>query len=74
MAARTNWNPGHYTFVFPPELNVGEQQTFDRTLRGPDADITVDYWNGEELQFRLSGSDDGQRVARTFFDDVELDR
>jgi hypothetical protein len=73
-AARKHWDPEHYTFVFPRELTVGEQQTFDRHFRGPEDDITVDYWNGEELQFRLCGSQKGQRVAHTFFDDVELAR
>ena len=67
-AAREHWDPEHYTFVFPRELTSREQKTFDGHFRGPDADITVDHWNGEELQFRLCGSDQGQRVARTFFD------
>lgn len=66
-AAREHWEPEHYTFVFPRELTSREQKTFDRHFRSPDADITVDHWNGEELQFRLCGSDEGQRVALTFF-------
>jgi hypothetical protein len=73
-AACTNWNPEHYTFCFPRELTIGEQKTFDKHFRRPATDIKVDYWNGEELQARLNGSDEGQRVARTFFDDVALDR
>lgn len=73
-AARKNWDPEHYTFCFPRELTIGEQKTFDKHFRGPDTDIKVDYWNGEELQARLNGSDEGQRVGRTFFEDTELDR
>ncbi len=70
--ARKHWNPEHYTFVFPRELTVGEQKTFDEKFGS--LDITVDYWNGEELQARLTGSDDGERVARHFFEDPELQR
>lgn len=66
-AARQHWEPQRYTFVFPRELTSREQDTFDRHFRGPDADITVDHWNGEELQFRLCSSDQGQRIAFTFF-------
>jgi hypothetical protein len=73
-AARRNWNPARYTFCFPLALTVGEQKTFDRHFRGADVGIVVDQWNGEELQARLVGSDAGQRVARTFFQDVELDK
>lgn len=68
-AAMKNWDPSHYTFCFPRELTSKEQQTFDKHFRGEDADIKVDYWSGEELQARLVGSDEGQRVVRTFFGD-----
>src|SRR6266576_1991391 len=37
-------------------------------------DIRVDYWNGEELQAHLTGSEPGERIARRFFDDAESDR
>ncbi len=70
--ARKHWKPEHYTFVFPRELTVGEQKTFDEKFGS--LDIKVDYWNGEELQARLTGSDDGERVARHFFEDAELQR
>ena len=70
--ARKHWNPERYTFIFPRELTVGEQKTFDEKFGS--LDIPVDYWNGEELQTRLTGSDAGERVARHFFDDAELDR
>lgn len=70
--AREHWHPDRYTFIFPRELTVGEQKTFDEKFSG--LDIGVDYWNGEELQARLTGSDAGERVARHFFDDAELDR
>lgn len=67
--ARKHWDPEHYTFVFPRELTVGEQKTFDEKFGS--LDITVDYWNGEELQGRLTGSEGGARVARVFFEDAE---
>lgn len=74
-AAKENWKGiAEYTFCFPRELTNAEQKTFDKHFRGPDADIEVNYWNGDELQARLTGSDEGQRIARTFFEDVELDR
>jgi len=69
-----HWNPSHYTFCFPRDLTITEQKTFDKHFRNPGIEIEVDYWNGEELQARLIGSDEGQRVAQTFFQDVELDR
>jgi hypothetical protein len=72
--ALVNWTGiTEYTFVFPRELTANEQKTFDRKFRGPDAEIEVNYWNGEELQARLTESDAGRRVARTFFQEVELD-
>jgi hypothetical protein len=70
--AREHWDPEHYTFIFPRELTVGEQKTFDKKFRA--LDIRVDYWNGEELQARLTGSDAGERIARRFFDDAGSDR
>ncbi|MEA2372126.1 MAG: hypothetical protein QOH12_2520 [Solirubrobacteraceae bacterium] len=72
--ARKHWRPDRYTFCIPRELTVGEQKTFDRHFCGPDVDIAVDHWNGEALQGRLVGSPEGRRVARTFFEHVELDR
>ena len=71
--ARANW-PGmrEYTFVFPRDLTVGEQKTFDQKFRSG-IGIDVNHWGGTELQARLAGSDGGQRVAKTFFD-VNLDR
>lgn len=74
MAAEKNWKPSHYTFCFPRELTIREQKTFDKHFCQPNAQILVDQWNGEELQARLIGSSEGQRVARAFFNDVELDR
>lgn len=71
-AAQKHWQPRYYTFVFPRDLTVTEQNTFERHFG--DSAITVDYWNGDRLQGLLTESDEGQRVAKTFFDDVELDK
>lgn len=74
VAAEKNWKPSHYTFCFPRELTIREQKTFDKHFYSPDAQILIDQWNGEEIQARLAGSSKGQRIARTFFADVELER
>lgn len=73
-AAQENWKPSHYTFCFPRELTAREQKTFDKHFRNKNVKEKVDYWNGEKFQTLLNASDEGQRVARTFFEDVELDR
>ena len=73
-AAQKNWKPRHYTFCFPRELTKTEQQTFDKHFRNEDVKKKVDYWNAEKFQTLLNGSDAAQRVARTFFEDVQLDR
>jgi len=39
-----------------------------------DEEVEVDQWNGEELLARLNRSPEGERVARTFFEDPELDK
>jgi hypothetical protein len=70
-AARRNYDPSHYTFVFPRDLTVAEETTFTKHFRGDDVDIKVDYWNATELQARLTSSPEGERVARNFFEDVD---
>ncbi len=60
--------------MFPRQLKLQEQKTFDKHFRPAGVTVQVDFWNGEELQARLIGSEEGQRVGRTFFSDVELDR
>jgi hypothetical protein len=72
--AKETWKPKRYTFCLPRELTVREQATFDRHFRRPNEDVDVNQWNGEELLARLNGSPEGERVARTFFEDPELDK
>lgn len=72
--AKKTWKPKRYTFCFPRELTVKEQATFDKHFSQPGEDVDVDHWNGEELLGRLNGSREGERVARTFFEDPELDK
>ena len=72
--AKGTWQPKRYTFCFPRELNVKEQTTFDKHFRQAGENVDVDQWNGEELLARLNGSPEGERVARTFFEDPELDK
>lgn len=71
-AAKKHWQPRHYTFVFPRDLTVTEQKTFRKHFGGED--FTVDYWNGDRIQGLLTSSPEGERVARNFFEDVELDK
>jgi hypothetical protein len=73
-SAQEHWKPERYTFIFPRELNVTEQKTFDRHFRGPNADIDVDHWTGARLQGRLIGSSGGQRIAKGIFEDIEFER
>lgn len=73
--ALENWSGlSRFTFCCPRELTVTEQKTFDKKFRAKGTPVTVDVWNGEELQARLLGSDEGLRVARTFFDDTKFER
>ncbi len=72
--ARESWAPAHYTFCFPRELSKREHDTFVKHFRQAQSNVLVDYWNGEELQARLLGSDESQRVARTFFENHAQDK
>lgn len=68
-AAKDNFAPEHYTFCFPRNLTKGEQKTFDKHFRGDRVAIPVDYWNGDEIQARLTETPEGQVVAKHFFKD-----
>lgn len=67
--AITNYKPAAYTFCFPRDLSGREQQTFDKHFRSGSFEIPVDFWNGSEIQARLTESDAGRRVAAHFFKD-----
>ena len=43
-------------------------------MRAPGEEVDVDQWTEKELLARLNGSPEGERVARTFFEDPELDK
>jgi len=75
-AARENWAMEEYTFCIPRELKETERKTFDKHFRQSGAKVKVNYWSAAALHARLTGSDEGLRVARTFFDhsDLENDR
>jgi hypothetical protein len=64
-----NYGPERYTFCFPRDLSGTEQKTFDKHFRAPGAAIPVDFWNGTEIQSRLTESHDGRTVADHFFKD-----
>jgi hypothetical protein len=70
--AREHWDPEHYTFIFPRELSAAEEKTFNKKFGS--VGIEVDYWNSVELESRLLASDKGERIARMFFDNPELER
>jgi hypothetical protein len=67
--AIANYEPAAYTFCFPRDLSGREQQTFDKHFRNGRVEIPVDFWNGSEIQARLTESDAGKRVAAHFFKD-----
>jgi hypothetical protein len=67
-AALAAYSPDRYTFCFPRNLTKREITTFDRHFRAPGNPVAVDYWNGDELQARLTDSDRARAVAGHFFD------
>lgn len=71
-----NWAMEEYTFCIPRELKETERKTFDKRFRQAGAKVKVNFWSAAALQARLTGSEEGLRVARTFFDhsDLETDR
>jgi len=71
--AKRTWKPTQYTFCFPRDLSFKEQDTFDGHFRGQEEGVEVDHWSGDAILARLLGSGAGERVARTFFNDPELD-
>jgi hypothetical protein len=71
--AKETWRPTRYTFCFPRDLRFKEQETFDKRFRGEREGVAVDHWSGDAILARLTGSEEGERVARTFFNDPELD-
>jgi hypothetical protein len=63
-----NYEPDAYTFCFPRDLSGTEQKTFDKHFRNAQISIPVDFWNGSEIQARLTETDAGKTVAGHFFD------
>jgi hypothetical protein len=62
----------HLTFCFSRNLTVGQEKLFVKHLVGRHAGVAVDYWNGSELTARLTGTEEGRRVARHFFGDRDV--
>jgi hypothetical protein len=71
--AKETWKPTRYTFCFPRDLTYNEQKTFNAHFRDDAETVDVDFWAEEAITAKLLGSDAGERVARTFFNDPELD-
>lgn len=71
--ANTTWKPARYTFCFPRDLTFKEQETFDKHFSTGGESVDVDHWSGDAILALLTGSAEGERVARTFFNDPELD-
>ncbi len=71
--AKETWKPARYTFCFPRDLRFKEQESFDKHFCGEREGVAVDHWSGDAILARLTGSAEGERVARTFFNDPELD-
>lgn len=58
----------HFTFCFSVDLTIGDRRRLEE-LRARHPEVDVDHWGASEIVARLSGSDDGNRVARFFFED-----
>ena len=65
--AREQHEARRVTFCFARDLTGPQQKLFEKHLRSRHSDVAVDYWGRSELTARLSGSDEGERVARYFF-------
>jgi hypothetical protein len=65
-----NYGIVQFTFCFSVDLTNNDRRRFEE-LRARHPGVEVDHWGASELVGRLSGSEDGQRVARFFFEDPE---
>jgi hypothetical protein len=58
----------HFTFCFSVNLTSADRRQLD-ALRRLHPRVEIDEWGASELEARLSETDDGLRVARSFFED-----
>lgn len=63
------WKPERITFCFPQNLTKGKEKAFAAKLAARQEGVIVDFWNASEIVARLTGSDEGARVAYHFFGD-----
>jgi len=64
--ALSTYAPDRVTFCFARDLTASQDRLFAKHLRA-NPGVHVDYWGRSELTARLTGTDEGQRVARHFF-------
>jgi hypothetical protein len=70
--AIATYHVSHVTFCFPRNLTTRQEALFVKHLVGRHAGVEVDYINASELTARLTGSEEGRRVAKHFFADRDL--
>jgi hypothetical protein len=58
----------HLTFCFSVDLTVADWPQLEE-LRGRHAGVEVDHWGASELEARMVATEEGGRVARSFFGD-----
>lgn len=58
----------HFTFCFSVDLTSSDRRHFE-VLRARHPGVEVDHWGASEIVARLTGGEEGRRVACSFFDD-----
>jgi len=69
--AVANYGVRHVTFCFPRDLGHAALTTFAERLSKRHPGVTVDHWSASKLRALLEGSEQGRRVARSFFNNVD---
>jgi hypothetical protein len=68
-----NYGMPLYTFCFARDLTFNQEKLFKKHLIGAHQAVTVDYWGWSRIEGLLFTSDQGQRIAREFFGDPDID-
>ena len=65
--ALANYQVEHVTFVFARDPTVGQLRNFETNLVNRHAGVRVDHWGKTKLLSLLSGSEQGERIAKRYF-------
>jgi hypothetical protein len=66
-----NYGVSRVTFCFPRDLGHAALKTFNERLGKRHPGVTVDHWSASKLVALLEGREQGRRVARSFFNNVD---